>query len=94
MVDSREKELDFIVKVADVTIFCKIRENMNGRMMKKVRSSEKVVILTEEVLVLTKEEVILILEVDFVVIVSDVVNRDIDLLNVDLLKVGKVTKIM
>ena len=42
-------------------------------------------------LILTKEEIIIILEVDFMVIVSNVVKRDIDLLNVDPLKVGKVT---
>ena len=60
----------------------------------KARSSGEVVILSEEVLVLTKEEVVLILEVDFMVIISDVVNRDIYILNVDPLKVGKVTKML
>ena len=40
--------------------------------------------------VLTEEEVILILEVDVMVIVSDVVKRDIDILNVDPLKVGMI----
>ena len=48
---------------------CKIKENLNGRMMTKERPSGKVVIHTKEVLVLTEEEVILILEVDFMVIV-------------------------
>ena len=52
------------------------------------------VVLTEEVLVLTEEEVILILEVVSMVIVSDVVKKDIDLLNVDPLKVGKVIEIL
>ena len=52
------------------------------------------VVLIEEVLVLIEEEVILILEVVFMVIVSDVVKRDIDLLNVDLLKMGKVIKML
>ena len=78
-------------KVVDLTVLCRIKENLNGRMMKKARPNGKVVILTEEALILTKEEVILILEVDFMVIISDVVKRDIDLLNVDPLKVGKVT---
>ena len=61
VVDSREADEDLMEKIANLTILCKIKANMNGRMMKKVRSSEKVVILTDEVLVLTKEEVILIL---------------------------------
>ena len=59
--------------------------------MIKKRSSGKVVILTKEVLLLTNEEVILILEVVFMVIVSDVLKKHIDPLNVDILKVGKVT---
>jgi hypothetical protein len=80
-----------MVKVEDLTILCRIKENLNGRMMKKARPNGKVIILTEEVLILTEEEVILILEVDFMVIVLDVVKRDIDLLNVDPLKVGEVT---
>ena len=63
VVDSREVEVDLIV-------LCKIRENLNERMMIKERPSGKVVILTNEVLVLTEEEVILILEVVFMVIVQ------------------------
>ena len=62
--------------------------------MKKARPNGKVVIIIEEALILTKEEVIPILEVDFMVIVSDVVKRDIELLNVDTLKVGKVTEML
>ena len=50
----------------------------------------KVLFLTKEALILLEEEVILILEVDFMVVVSDVVKRDIYLLNVDLLKVGRI----
>ena len=91
VVDSREVEVDLMAKVEDLTILYRIKEKLSGRMMTKERSNGKVVILTKEVLILTKEEVILILEVHFMVIVSDVVKRDIDLLNVDPLKVGKVT---
>ena len=90
VVDSREAEVDLMEKVADLTILCRIKENLNGRMMTKARPNGKVVILTKEALILTKEEVILILEVDFMVIVLDVKKKGIDLLNVDLLKVGKV----
>ena len=82
MVDSREVEVDLMVKVGDLKIMCKIKENLNGKVMTETRPNGKVVILTEEVLILTKEEEILILEV---------VKRDIDLLNIDPLKVGKVT---
>ena len=81
-------------KVADLTILCKIKANLNGRMMTEARPSGKVVVHTEEVLVLIEEEVIITLEVVFVVIVSDVVKKGIDLLNVDPLKVGKVTKML
>ena len=94
VVDSREAEVDHMAKVLDLTILCKIKENMNGRMMTKTRSSGKVVTHTEEVLNLIEEEVILILEVVFVVIVSDVVNKGIDLLNVDLLKVGRIIEML
>ena len=94
VVDSREAEVDLIVKVADLTILCKIRANLNGRMKTKARLSGKVEIHTEEVLVLIEEEVILILEVDFMVIVLDVVKRDIDLLNVDPLKVDRIIEML
>ena len=90
VVDSREVEVDLMEKVADLTIMCKIRANLSGRMMKKTRLSRKVVFLTKEVPDLTEEKVILILEVFFVVIVTYVVKKGIDLLNVDLLKVGKI----
>ena len=89
LVDSREAEVDLMEKVADLTILCRIKANLNGRVMTKARPNGKVVILTEEALLLTREEVILILEVDFMVIVLDVAKKDIDPLNVDLLKVGK-----
>ena len=89
VVDSKEAKVNLKVKMVDLKFLYRIKENLNGRMMKKARPNGKVVILTE-VLILTKKEVILILEVDFMVIVSDVVKRDIDLLNVDPLKVGKV----
>ena len=87
VVDSREAKVDLMEKVADLIFLCKIRENPNGRMMTETRINGKVVILIEE-------EVILILEVAFMVIVSGVVKRDIYLLNVDPLKVGKVTKFL
>ena len=48
----------------------------------------------EEVLDLTKEEEILTLEVVFVVIDSNVAKKGIDLLNVDLLKVGKIIEML
>ena len=92
MSKDREVEVDLMEKVVDLTILCKIRENLNGKLMIRVRPSGKVVILTEEVLDLTEEEVILIIEVVFVISVSNVVKKGIDLLSVDLLKVGKVTK--
>ena len=94
VVDSREAEVDLMEKVADLIILCKIRENLNIKMMTKVRLNGKVVILTKEVLVLIEEEVILILEVVFVVIVSDVANKGIDPLNVDPMKMGKVKEIL
>ena len=70
-------------KVVDLTILCRIKENLNGRMMTKARLNGKVVILTEEALILTEEEVIHTLEVNFMVIVSDVVKKGIDLLKVE-----------
>ena len=88
----KEVEVDLMEKVADLIILCRIKGNMNGRMMKKIRLSGKVVVLSKEVLVHIEEEVTHILEVFFMVIVSDVIKRDIDLLNVDLLKVDKVKK--
>ena len=42
-VDSREIEVDF-ENVEDLKILCKIRENLNGKMMTKERPSGKVVI--------------------------------------------------
>ena len=92
VVDSREAEVDLMEKVVDLTVLCKIRENMNERMTIKERPSGKVVIPIEEVLVLTKEEIILILEVVFMVIVLDVVKKGIDPLSVDtLVRMDKVT---
>ena len=94
MVDSREAEVDLMVKVVDLTILCRIKANLNGRMMKKTRLGGKEVAHTEEVMDLTKEEVILTLEVVFVVIVSYVVKKGIDILNVDLLKVDKIIEML
>ena len=61
VVDSREAKVYLMEKVVDLTVLCRIKENINGRMMKKKRPSRKVVIHTEEVLFLTEEEVIQIL---------------------------------
>ena len=58
------------------------------------RSESFVVVFIKEVLDLTKEEVILILEMVSVVIISDVVKKGIDILNVDLLKMGKIIKML
>ena len=71
VVDSREVEVDLMVKVVDLTILCRIKKNLNGRMRTKRRPSGKVVAHTEEVLDLIKEEVILIIEVVFMVIVTN-----------------------
>ena len=94
MVDSREVEVDLVDKVANLIVLCKIKENLNGRMMTKARPSGKVAILTKEVLVIIKEEVILILEMDFMVIVLDVVKKGLDILNVEILKVDKVIEML
>ena len=94
MVDSNEVEVDLMEKVVDLSILCRIKANLNGRMMTKTRPNGKVVVHTKEVLDLIEEEVILILEIVFVVIVSNVVKKGIYLLNVDCLKVGKVTKML
>ena len=94
VVDSREAEVDLVEKVADLIVLCRIKANLNGRVMTKVRPNGKVVILTEEALILIGEEVILILEVDFMVIVLDVEKKGIDLLNVDLLKVGRIIEML
>ena len=58
VVDSREAEVDLMEKVVDLTILCRIKENLNGRVMIKARLNGKVVILTEEALILIGEEVI------------------------------------
>ena len=94
VVDSREVEVDLTMKVKDLTILCRIKANLNGRVMIKERPNGKVVILTKEALILIGEEVISILEVDFMVIVLDVENKDIDLLNVDPLKVDKIIEML
>ena len=33
VVDSREAEVDLMVKVEDLIILCKVRENLNGKVM-------------------------------------------------------------
>ena len=43
-VDSREIEANLIENAEDLKILCKIRKNMNGKMMTKERLSGKVVI--------------------------------------------------
>lgn len=86
VVNSREAKVDLMVKVANLIVLCRIKSDLNERMMIKTRSNGKVVVHNEEVLVLTKEEVILFIEVVFMVIVSNVLKRGIDLLNADPLK--------
>ena len=90
MVDSREVEVGLMVKVENLNFLVRIKVDLNGRMMIKKRLSGKEVAHIEEVLDLTKEQLILILEVVFVVTVTNVVKKGIDLLNVDILKVGKI----
>lgn len=90
VVDSIKVGIHLMNKMEGVTIFYKIKENLNGRVMKKEILSGKGVVLIKEVLVLTKEEAILILEVVLIVIVSNVVKKGIDPLNVDPLKMGKI----
>ena len=94
VVDSREVEVDLMEKVVDLTILCRIKESLNGRVMTKARPNGKVVILTEEALLLIEEEVVLILEVDFMEIVLDVGKKDIDHLNVYFLKVGRIIEML
>ena len=36
VVDSREAEVDLMVKVEDLKVLYKIKENLNGRMMTKI----------------------------------------------------------
>ena len=57
MVDSKEKEVDLTMEMTDLTILCKKKENLNGRMKIKTRQSGKVVIPIEAVLVPTEEEI-------------------------------------
>ena len=81
VVDSREAKVDLMEKVVDLTISCKIKAILNGKMMTKTRSSGKVVVHTKAVLGPTEEEVILTLEVVSIVNVIDVVKMVIDPLN-------------
>ena len=39
VVDSKEVEVDLMEKVADPTILCRIKANLNGRVMRKERPS-------------------------------------------------------
>ena len=87
-------EVDVMGKVVDLTILCRIKANLNGRMMTNTRLSGKVGAHTKEVLDLIEEEVILILEVVFMVIVTNVVRKGIDLLNVYLLEMGKIIEML
>ncbi len=94
MVDSIEEKADFMEKV-DLTILCKIRKNLSGKMMTKARPNGKMVILTKEVLVLIEEEVILILEVVSMLIILYVVKKGIDPLSVDtLVRMSKTIKML
>ena len=82
MVDPKEAKVDLMVKVVDMKISCKTKENLNGKVKIKERSSGKVVIPTEVDTIPIEEEVILTLELDFMVNVIEVVVKVIDLLNV------------
>ena len=55
MVDSKEAEVDLMEKVVDFIVLCRIKANMNGRVMTKARQNGKVVILIEEALILTRK---------------------------------------
>ena len=94
MKKDKEVEASLMVKAADLKVLCRIKENLNGRIMTKTRPSGKVVVLTEEVLVLTKEELILIPKVVSIVIILDVVKKGINILNVDLSKVGRMIEML
>ena len=45
VVDSREAEIDLMEKVADLIVLWRIKENLNGRVMKKARPNGKVIIV-------------------------------------------------
>ena len=81
MKDSRELEVDLMEIVANLTILCKIKENLNGRIKVKEKLSGNVVIPIKVVLVHTEEEVLLILELVLLVNVIDVVKKVINSLN-------------
>ena len=69
------------MEMADLTILCKIKANLNGIVKTKARQSGRVVIPTN-VEKIPRKEVIVTLEMDFMVKVIDVVVKVIDLLNV------------
>ena len=70
------------MKMEDLTILYKKKENMNGKVKIKARQNGKVVIPTKVETIPIEEEVILTLEVDFMVNVIDVRVKVIDPLNV------------
>ena len=79
----KEVEVDLMVKVADLTISCKAKANLNGKVKIKARPSGKVVTIPTKVdTIPIAEEVILTLDVDFMVNVINVVVKVIDPLNV------------
>ena len=82
MVDSREGEVDLTMEMVDLTIMCKIKVNLNGKVKEKARKSGKVVIPTKVDTIPMDEEVIITLEVDFMVNVIDVALIFIDPLNI------------
>ena len=55
VIDSREAEVDLMEKVVDLTVLCRIKENLNGRVMTKARPNGKVVILTEALILIGEE---------------------------------------
>ena len=55
MADPKEVEVDLMAKVEDLTISCKTKANLNGKVKIKAILSGKVVIPTKVVLVHTEE---------------------------------------
>ena len=80
--DPKEAEVDLMVKLVDLTISCKTKAYLNGKVKIKAKPSGKVVTPLEVDTIPIEEEVILTLEVDFMVNVINVVVKLIDPLNV------------
>ena len=55
VVDCKKEEVDLTMEMADLTILCKTKENLNGKVKTKARQSGKVVIPIEVVIVHIEE---------------------------------------